>query len=112
MDRHAVNEIGTPLDVDEQYLWSILSDRSGIDLAEFCRIDEEKPDRCFRVRDYQWSWFRCSDIYQIDKCGRDVGKSLSINLRCMAWPFNFPGADLLLTAPRGVHLRPITDQIE
>ena len=102
------------LDEDEKYLAAILDDPSGIELAEFCFLDETpgKPDPCFRVRDYQWSWWTNDERYQIDFCSRDVGKSQGIQLRAFAFPFNFPGQEMLITAPQLNHLGPIVDKIE
>lgn len=97
---------------EECYLAAIFDDPSGIELAEFMLIDEEQPDACTRVYDYQWTWFRADDRFQIDAASRDVGKSFSIILRCLAWPFNFPGAEMLLTAPELSHLRPLCDKVE
>lgn len=102
------------LEEDECYLLAILDDPSGIELAEFCFTDETpgKPDPCFRVRDYQWSWWSNEERYQIDYCSRDVGKSQGIQLRAFAFPFNFPGQEMLLTAPELNHLDPITNKVE
>lgn len=96
----------------EKCLYAILHDPSGLDLAEFTWVDEEKDDKCWRARPYQWSWFRCTDKYQIDQCGRSVGKSLSIQLRGFAFPFLHPGQEMVVTAPELNHLEPITDLIE
>jgi intein/homing endonuclease len=57
-------------------------------------------------------WFSCPDMYQIDQSGRNVGKTESIKLRCLAFPFTFPGKGALLTAPELNHLRPLTDEVE
>lgn len=102
------------LDEEECYLLAILDDPSGIELAEFCFLDEEpgKADPCFRVRDYQWAWWTNEERYQIDHCSRDVGKSQGIQLRAFAFPFNFPGQEMLVTAPELNHLSPIVDKIE
>ena len=102
------------LDEDEMYLAAILDDPSGIELAEFCFLDETpgKPDPCFRVRDYQWAWWTNDERYQIDFCSRDVGKSQGIQLRAFAFPFNFPGQEMLITAPQLNHLGPIVDKVE
>ena len=119
------------LSEDERYLFAILSDESGLDIAEFCWVDEEKihdlPNKdgevgkddspgsfCWRARPYQWSWFRCTDQYQIDQCARSVGKSLSIQLRGLAFPFIHPGQgqEMVITAPELNHLEPITDLVE
>lgn len=99
---------------EEAYLFAILDDPSGIELAEFCFLDETpgKPDPCFRVRDYQWAWWTNDERYQIDFCSRDVGKSQGIQLRAFAFPFNFPGQEMLITAPQLNHLGPIVDKIE
>jgi len=97
---------------EEAYLWAILSDESGIDQAEFFFVDEEKDDGCWRAYPYQWSWFRCMDRYQIDFCGRTLGKSLSIMLRAFAFIFAHPGQEMVVTAPELVHLEPITNLIE
>ena len=75
------------LDDEESYLAALLDDESGVELAEFCWIDEEKPDGCFRLWDFQWVWYRCDDTYQIDHCGRSVGKSVGIQMRAFAFPF-------------------------
>ena len=55
-----------PLSEDEEYLWSILSDRSGIDIAEFPFVDEEKFDRGFRPRAYQQPWRRDNWRFRIE----------------------------------------------
>ena len=100
------------LDEGEMYLAAIFDDPSGIELAEFSWVDEEQPDGCFRLWDFQWSWYRCEDTYQIDWAGRSLGKSVGIQMRAYAFPFNFPGAEMLITAPELNHLRPVTDKIE
>jgi hypothetical protein len=97
---------------DEMYLIAILDDPSGIELAEFCWIDEENDDGCFRLWDFQWSWYRSEDTFQIDYAGRSLGKSVGIQMRAFAFPFNYPGAEMLITAPELNHLRPVTDKIE
>lgn len=97
---------------EECYLVAILDDPSGIELAEFSWIDEEQEDGCFRLWDYQWRWFRCDETFQIDWCGRSIGKSTGIIMRAYAFPFNYPGAEMLITAPELNHLRPITDKVE
>jgi len=100
------------LDEEECYLAAILDDPSGVELAEFCWVDEEKPDGCFRLWDFQWVWYRNEDTYQIDHCGRAVGKSVGIQMRAFAFPFNHPGAEMLITAPELNHLKPVTDKVE
>jgi hypothetical protein len=103
----------TRLTEDEAYLAALLfDDPSGIDMCEAFWVDEEKDDRCFRVRDYQWPWYRCTDTFQADQCSRDVGKSLGITMRAFSHPFCRPGAEYAITAPELNHLRPVTDKIE
>jgi len=97
---------------EELYLAAILDDPSGVELAEFSWIDEEQDDGCFRLWDYQWVWYRNEATFQIDHCGRAVGKSVGIQMRAYAFPFHFPGAEMLITAPELNHLRPVTDKVE
>ena len=44
--------------------------------------------------------------------GRSLGKSVGIQMRAFAFPFNYPGQEMLITAPELNHLRPITDKVE
>ncbi len=98
---------------DEAYLFSILSDESGLDLAEWAWFDHtNKKDGCWRAWDFQISWFRCKDKFQISQCARAVGKSQSIALRAFVFPFIHPGEEMVITAPERVHLDAITDKIE
>lgn len=97
---------------EEAYLVAILTDRSGIDLAEFCWRDEERDHGCFRLHDYQWRWLRNEATKQIDQCGRDLGKSLGITMRAFAFPFAYVGHEMCITAPELNHLRPLTDKVE
>lgn len=97
---------------DEMYLLAILADPSGIDLAEFALRDNRNDDGCYRCYDYQWAWFTDDSMYQIDHSGRNIGKTESIKLRCMAMPFVHEGHGMLITAPELNHLRPLTDELE
>jgi len=97
---------------EEKYLAAIFDDPSGIELAEFLWVDEEQPDRIFRCWDFQWAWYHNEEIFQIDQAGRSLGKSMGIQMRAFAFPFNHPGAEMLITAPELNHLRPITDKVE
>jgi len=97
---------------EEAYLWAIISDPSGLDLAEWSWTDEEQADGCFRAWPFQWKWFRCTDQRQIDQMGRGLGKSLSIKMRAYAFPFLHPGQEMVITAPEGVHLDAVTDNVE
>lgn len=99
-------------DDSECYLWAILQDASGLDQAEFLWHEGQSEDGCFRAWPYQWSWWRCNSPLQIDCCGRSVGKSLSIQVRAFAFPFLFPGQEMVITGPEGVHVDAITDLIE
>lgn len=102
------------LSEEEAYLWAILSDESGLDLAELTwhEPSDLDTDTCWRARDYQWSWFRCTDPLQIDQCARSVGKSLSIKVRAFAFPFLWPGQEMVVTAPELNHLEAIVELIE
>lgn len=97
---------------EEAYLAAILMDDSGVDLAEFSWIDEEQPDSCYRLWPFQWPLYRKKDTYQIDYLGRSLGKSQGLIMRANAFVFNYPGAEMLITAPELNHLRPVTDKIE
>lgn len=97
---------------EECYLAALLLDDSGIELAEFSWIDEEQPDSCYRLWDFQWPLYRNKAIYQIDWLGRSLGKSQGILMRACAFIFNYPGQEMLITAPELNHLRPVTDKIE
>src|SRR4051794_22241668 len=97
---------------DECHLWALMSDPSGLDLAEFCWVDHEAPGSVWRAWPFQWKWFRNTNPQQIDQCGRSVGKSLSIKLRAFCFPFLHPGQEMVVTAPELVHLNPIVGLIE
>ena len=51
-------------------------------------------------------------MHQIDSASRSCGKSLSIKMRAFAFPFVMPGEEMLITAPEGIHLDAVTDNIE
>jgi hypothetical protein len=100
------------LDDEEKYLLAILDGTDGIDISEFCWIDEEQETRTFRAWDFQWPWYTTEDTLQIDQAGRSLGKSTGIQMRAFAFPFNYAGAEMLITAPELNHLRPLTDAVE
>ena len=100
------------LSEEEAYLYAILTDDSGLDIAEFLWYDPSTPTGCWRAWPYQWSWYRNNDPLQIDQCARSVGKSLSIKVRGFAFPFIHPGEEMVVTAPELVHLEPIVGLIE
>lgn len=97
---------------EECELYAILSDESGLDQAEFLWFDPDAKYGCFRAWAFQWAWYRCIDPLQIDCCARSVGKSMSIKVRAFAFPFLFPGQEMVITAPELVHLEPIVSLIE
>lgn len=70
------------------------------------------PTGCFRAWAYQWPWWREEAPLQVDQCARSVGKSLSVKVRGCAFPFLFPGQEMIITAPELVHLEPIVSLIE
>lgn len=67
-----------PLAEDEKYLWAIISDESGLDLAELVLVDEQQEDRCFRAWPFQWPWWRNNDVQQIDLGSRCVSEGTPI----------------------------------
>src|SRR5947209_3529587 len=87
-------------------------DPAGRDLAEFSWVDETKPDKCFRLWDFQWPWYGDDAAYQVDQASRTLGKSEGIAMRGCAHPFVYPGQERLITAPELNHLRPVVDNIE
>lgn len=97
---------------DEAALVAILTDPSGSELAEFAYEDPQGPDGRWRLWDFQWVYNHCEEKYQVDACGRGIGKSQGSVLRACAFPFNFPGQELLVTAPELSHLSLITDKVE
>lgn len=97
---------------EECYLVAILKDHSGIDQAEFCWIDETAPDSLFRCWDFQYPWYRTRAKFQIDQCGRALGKSVGMQMRAWAFPFTNAGEEMLMTAPEYIHLDPVTQLVE
>ena len=97
---------------EEAYLVAILTDPSGSELAEFAYRDEQSYGGRYRLWDMQWPYYHCTEKYQVDASGRGVGKSVSAVLRACAFPFNFPGQDMLVTAPQDKHLVLVTDKVE
>jgi hypothetical protein len=97
---------------DELCLWAILNDPSGIDLAEFAFVDEDKPDKIFRCWDFQWGWYRTEEMYQIEQASRTLGKSMGVAMRACTHPFIYPGQERLITGPELNHVRPLVDAIE
>jgi hypothetical protein len=75
-------------------------------------IRYSSPSHCFRAWAFQWPWWRDPNNHQVDQCARSIGKSLSIKVRACAFPFLFPGQEMVVTAPELVHLEPIVGLIE
>ena len=101
-----------PLLPEEEYLVGILTDRSGIDLTEFLLPDPYAPDRVWRTRPYQYCFWRSYEQYEIDASSRDVGKTRGAISRGLAFPFCFPGAEILYVAAEGSHLESLVVKIE
>lgn len=97
---------------EEAYLLAILTDHSGLDLAEFTWHEPDEPTGTWRAWPFQWRWFRDLSPLQIDQCARSVGKTTGITLRMFAFPFVFPGQEAVITAPELVHLEPLTGLVE
>ena len=95
------------------------TEANGVHLREHEELAPEEwelkyssPSQCFRAWAYQWPWWRDPSALSIDQCARSVGKSLSIKVRGCAFPFIFPGQEMIITAPELVHLEPIVSLIE
>jgi len=97
---------------EEAFLWCILSDPTGVDLAEFAWVNEYTPDRCYRLWDFQWPFMQCLETFQIDLLGRGLGKSESLVMCALTFPFNNPAQDMLIATPQAKHMKLITDAIE
>lgn len=93
-------------------MWALISDDSGLDLAEFCWQEHENEWSIWRAWPYQWKWFRDTSPLQIEQSARSAGKSLSIKMRAFAFPFLHPGQEMVITAPELNHLTPIISLIE
>jgi hypothetical protein len=106
------NVIYEMLSEEEACLYAILTDPSGLDLAEFTWTDERNPDGCWRAFPYQWIWWRDRSPQQVDQGARSVGKSESVMARVCVFPFVHPGGEMVVTAPESVHVDAITDRIE
>lgn len=108
------NRVIENLTEEEAYLYAILTDPSGLDLAEAFFYDptEMGKDDCFRAWPFQWHWWRNQDPKQIDQGSRSLGKSKSIQIRACAFPFVHPGEEMVITAPELIHLEPIVSLIE
>lgn len=73
----AVLEQLTP---EEEALFWILTDPTGVQQAEFLwRDDEISPDGCYRLWDFQWPWSHPESNYTVDMLARQTGKALDVN---------------------------------
>lgn len=97
---------------EECYLVAILLDESGLDLAEFCWVDETQEHGCYRAYPYQWPWWRDPAPRQIDQCGRSLGKSEGIMARILAFPYSFPGGEQAFVAPQKKHIENLSKRVE
>lgn len=97
---------------EEAYLYAILQDESGLDIAEFLRIDETADDRIYRAWDFQWPWYRQDSTYVLSATARAVGKSSGLLNRVIAFPFTHPGEEMVVVAPEMNHLNPIIANID
>lgn len=97
---------------EEAYLWAILQDESGLDLAEFIRVDDTQPDRIYRAWDFQWPWYRQDSTYVLSATARAVGKSSGLLNRVVAFPFTHPGEEMVIVAPEMNHLNPIVANVD
>ncbi len=100
------------LSEEEAALWAILSDESGIELAEAFFTEPGHESETYRLRDYQWELNSSPDPFQATRGARNTGKSYGMQMRACVHPFARPGADYLLTAPQMNHLQPLTTAIE
>ena len=109
-----MSKVLTNLTEQERYLVSLLTDRSGIDQFEFMIYDPafRENDGLFRAWPFQYHWFRCKDPLVISQGSRSAGKSQSAVLSALAFPFTYPGQEMVITAPESVHLQALTDKIE
>jgi hypothetical protein len=95
------------------------TERVGVHTKDHPELDDDdwvakypSPSGCFRAWAYQWPWWRSGAPQSVDQCARSVGKSLSIKVRSCAFPFLYPGQEMVITAPELIHLEPITGLVE
>src|SRR5690606_9404629 len=69
-------------------------------------------DGVWRAWPFQRSWWRDNSKYNISQGSRSLGKSVSIRARAYAFPFCFPNNEMVITAPEGIHLKAVTDEVE
>ena len=68
------------LSEEECYLFALFQDYSGIDIVEFCLVDEEFEGGLFRAFPFQYYWWRSSDKHQIDQgCLKSDTQILTLN---------------------------------
>lgn len=86
--------------IEDDHLWAPLTKIESLGVAEVYDLEVEE-DHSFVV-----------EGVVVHNCARSVGKSLSIKVRGCAFPFLYPGQEMIITAPELVHLEPIVSLIE
>lgn len=116
-----MSKVFSALTEEECYLYALMQDASGIDQMEFCIYDpafeiQEKDGShtrgLFRAWPFQVPWWRNRDPLVISQGSRSCGKSQSVVASALAFPFVFPGQEMMITAPESIHLTTLTDKIE
>lgn len=116
-----MSKVYSALTEEECYLYALMQDASGIDQMEFCiydpafEIQEEDGSQTrglFRAWPFQVPWWRNRDPLVISQGSRSCGKSQSVVASALAFPFVFPGQEMMITAPESIHLTTLTDKIE
>lgn len=97
---------------EEMYLVAILLDKSGLDIAEFAMPDDQQPDGIYRAWSFQWSWYRDRSPQSIEQGARSTGKSASVKLRMLGFPWSFPGQEAVITGPLEKHVTPLADAVD
>lgn len=99
---------------EELALFAIFMDESGIDQAEFCLEDptNEETDNIFRAWPVQVFWWRRKSNKLVTAGSRSCGKTLSIRIRSLSFPYLYPGEEMVIAAPDGEKVKRITDHIE
>lgn len=97
---------------DEKDLLAILTDPSGVDQAEFLWYAADHKDGCFRPWPFQEKWWRDESPLILNCCARSIGKTLGIQVRACVFPILFPGQEMVITAPIGGLLQPLTDLVD
>jgi|GEM_PF-6617067 len=97
---------------EEEALFQILMDPTGVDIAEFLLEDMDTTGDPLRLWPFQWPWTHSGEKYEVDQLARQTGKSQSVVWKAMAHAFQNPGQEMLLVAPQLNHLELLTAKIE